>query len=94
MSLFCLPFGIRENERSRKEYWVLPRKEFEYESNKRRIPFIYLSNIHGENLRIKKAIEELVDYVRTNGVKIEVKEETWKKLKFPLPCFIFARDLE
>lgn len=85
---------IRLFLKSGEEYYVMPKEEYEAKSDEEGVPIIFRSDIQGENLQIKRGIENIVSYVREEGIPISVDEDTWRALDFPLAAFLFARHIE
>ncbi len=85
---------VRLTLKSGEEWRVVPKTEYEERSDREGIPAKFVPDLQGDNSRIKNGIENMVTYVREQGVPVSVDEETWDALRNPIPAFLIARHLE
>ncbi len=85
---------VRVTLKSGEECYVVEKDKYERKHDEQGLPLVFDPERQGENLQVKKWIENLVSYVRAEGIPVSVDEETWDALNFPVPAILIARHVE
>ncbi len=85
---------VRLTLKSGEECYVVPKADYEARYDGQGLPLIFDSAKQGDDGMVKIGIENMVAYVRQEGIPISVDEETWEALKNPTPTIFIARHLK
>ena len=79
--------------KSGEECYVIRKADYETRYDEQGLPLVF-DSAKGDDGMIKIGIENMVSYIREQGIPVSVDEETWDALGNPVPAILVARFLE